>query len=63
MDLQLLLVLTASLLAVLYLGRQSWRTWTGGCGKSCGGASTAPATPAWIDVEELTRRVKQRRSG
>ena len=61
MDPQLLIVSLIVSAAALYLGRRSWRTWTGkksGCGKGCDCSGTkAGARSALISTDELTARM------
>ena len=68
MDWQLTVVALSVAGAVVYLGRQTWRTWSakgcGGCG--CGGKKASAGTPgqaaplALIPVEHLTLRSRSR---
>lgn len=47
--------------AVLYLARQTWKTWSGrgGCAKGCGcGEKKTESKTKLIPVEELTLRVR-----
>jgi hypothetical protein len=47
--------------AVLYLARQTWKTWSGrgGCSKGCGCGDKKPqASPKLIPAEELTLRMR-----
>jgi hypothetical protein len=66
MDWQALVVGVLIAVAVVYLGRQTWRTWfapSGGCGGGCScpgkkaEAKTAVPTTL-ISVDELTQRVR-----
>ena len=60
MDWQLPLVLTCLALAVAYLGRRTWRTWSGhgsGCGTcKCGSKGTKAEGSKFIPVEQVTLR-------
>jgi hypothetical protein len=60
---QWLLVLAAASVASAYLGRQAWRSWSGGCGKGCGCSSAPRQGPALISADDLISRVKARRPG
>jgi hypothetical protein len=61
LNLQILLVAVAALVAVGYLARQAWRTWAGGCSGGCC-KKTAPGQQAkpLIAADELLGRVRQR---
>lgn len=67
MDWQLVLVSLIVLVAAVYLGRRSWRTWRGsksGCGGSCACASKPKAAEgngraALIPSEQLTLRRRE----
>lgn len=54
MNTQLTVVLVVVGLAVVYVARQTWRSWRG-CGKGCGCATTTPPA-ALIPPEELKLR-------
>jgi hypothetical protein len=63
LDWQILIVGVLVALAVIYLGRQTLRTWLGkatGCGSGCGKCSstTSPEskTDTWIPIEQITVR-------
>lgn len=62
MDTQLLIVGVIVSAAAVYLGRRSWRTWTGkkaGCGKGCDcSGGKAAQRPALISSDELTLRMR-----
>ncbi|HWG47735.1 MAG TPA: hypothetical protein VN688_33535 [Gemmataceae bacterium] len=64
MDWQLLIVVVLVILALLYLGRQTLRTWRGK-GSSCGGCkcpntakkpNSATTTETLIPIEQVTLR-------
>lgn len=57
MTLQWLLVAVATSVAGVYLGRQTWRTWRGGCGDGCSAKKPAPGL---IPASDLTLRLRQR---
>jgi hypothetical protein len=64
MNWQLLLVALIVAGAALYLGRQTWRTWSGkkaGCGGGCGCAPTAAGgSSTIIPPDELTLRLREK---
>lgn len=65
MNWQLLLVAAIVACAVLYLGRQTWRTWRGrkaGCGGSCdcGSKSGGKNQVTVIHTEQLQLRPRQK---
>ncbi len=60
-DWQLLLVIPIVAVAVCYLARQTWRTWSGkksGC-RGCGCKASPAAQGEVIPVEQLTVRGQQ----
>jgi len=65
MNAQMLAVLLIVSAAVVYLARQTWRTWAGhgrGCGKGCcGTAANKPQPTAFIPSEHLTLRMRDAR--
>jgi hypothetical protein len=64
MTLQLVLVALLGLAAAVYLGRQAWRTWAGGCSAGCCKNGAAPASPPpLISQDDLVARVRRRSSG
>ena len=61
MDGQLIVVGLIVVGAVLYLARQTWKTWSGrgGCSKGCGcGEKKTEARPKLIPSNELTLRAR-----
>jgi len=61
---QLAIVLLIVGVAVLYLGRQTWRTWSGkgkGCGKGCCDSHPNPSETALIPSDQLTLRTRDAR--
>jgi hypothetical protein len=62
MTLQLLLVALVGLAAVLYLGRQAWRTLKGGCSSGCCKAGKSVSEQPLIATSDLLQRVRQRSS-
>jgi hypothetical protein len=61
MTLQWLLVALAAGMAAAFLARQTWRTWSGGCGKGCGCSTSPRKEPALIGTDELTSRLRTTR--
>jgi len=67
---QMLIVIPLIVLAALYVGWRSWRTWTaqgkgcgGGCGSGCASGKHAAAKeqkPSWIPAEQVTLRIRKR---
>jgi hypothetical protein len=62
MTVQWLLVAVVAAIAAAYLARKTWRSWAGGCGKGCGCAAPPSRQAGLIAAEELTSRVKVRRT-
>ncbi len=55
------LVSLAFVLAALYLGCQTWRTWSAkGCAGGCGKGTSEPGPAPLIAPEDLLLRVRQR---
>jgi hypothetical protein len=64
MTAQWFLVGLVASVAMAYLTRQAWRTWAGGCSKSCGcSAAVKCESPALISTSDLVARMRNRQPG